>query len=367
MLNDELSKELQPEILERKLASVQEVLDVQPIPEADRIEAAKVEGWTVVVPKGQVKPGDKVVYFEIDSFLPIRPEFEFLRDSSYKKDDFLGEGMRLKTRRLRGIYSQGLIMPLSDLGLPENLEVDTDLTEILGVKKYELPETALIGGASLGRRPDFIVKTNEIRVQNKPQLLNELGRCEEVYVSLKLDGSSHSVAIDRDGKLRVTSHNIELKDENKQNSFYEFVKNNNIEEKLRKYMAENDLNEAVLQGEWCGPGIQNNKLMLKTPDWFMFNVYGDGRRQDLDTLLKVSEEFNLKHVPILERLTGKEFSEKFSTPDDILQWVENLKVDDYKNQLPEGVVIRPTEPIYSYTIQSDLSMKVINNKYLMKE
>jgi RNA ligase (TIGR02306 family) len=135
MLNDELNKELQPEILERKLASVQEILDVQPIPEADRIETAKVEGWTVVVPKGQVKPGDKVVYFEIDSFLPIRPEFEFLRDSSYKKDDFLGEGMRLKTRRLRGVYSQGLIMPLSDLGLPENLEVDTDLTEILGVKK----------------------------------------------------------------------------------------------------------------------------------------------------------------------------------------------------------------------------------------
>jgi hypothetical protein len=107
--------------------------------------------------------------------------------------------------------------------------------------------------------------------------------------------------------------------------------------------------------------------MLQKPDWFMFNVYGDGKRQDLDTLLKVSEEFNLKHVPILERLSGKDFSERFPTSDDILNWVENLKVDTYRNQLPEGVVIRPTEPIYSYTIQSDLSMKVINNKYLLKE
>ena len=90
----------------RKLASIQRIWDVQPIEGADSIELVKVMGWQCVAKKGEFKKGDMCVYFEIDSFLPIRPEFEFLRASSYKKTDIMGEGFRQKTMKFRGQLSQ---------------------------------------------------------------------------------------------------------------------------------------------------------------------------------------------------------------------------------------------------------------------
>ena len=96
----------------RKLASIQRIWKIEPIEGADKIELAFVLGWQCVVNKGQFKPMDLAVYFEIDSFLPIRDEFEFLRTSSYRKNDILGEGFRLKTMRFRGQISQGLLLPL---------------------------------------------------------------------------------------------------------------------------------------------------------------------------------------------------------------------------------------------------------------
>lgn len=101
--------------MERKLASIRQISDISPIEGADKIELATVDGWKVVVAKNvghQI--GNKVVYCEIDSFLPIEPEFEFLRKSSFKK---MGdtEGFRLKTAKLRGVVSNGLILPLSVL------------------------------------------------------------------------------------------------------------------------------------------------------------------------------------------------------------------------------------------------------------
>lgn len=80
----------------RKLASIQRIYKIEPIEGADRIELAYVLGWQCVVNKGQFNVGDLAVYFEIDSFLPIRPDFEFLRNSSYKNTDIVGEGFRLK-------------------------------------------------------------------------------------------------------------------------------------------------------------------------------------------------------------------------------------------------------------------------------
>lgn len=97
----------------RKLASIQRIRKIEPIEGADRIELAHVLGWQCVVNKGQFKPMDSAVYFEIDSFLPIRPEFEFLRQSSYKKTDIMGEGFKLRTMRFKGQISQGLLLPIT--------------------------------------------------------------------------------------------------------------------------------------------------------------------------------------------------------------------------------------------------------------
>ena len=116
----------------RKLASIQKIWDITPIEGADRIELAHVEGWQSVVNKGIFKPMDNCVYFEIDSFLPIRPEFEFLRNSSYKKNDIMGEGFKLRTIKMRGEISQGLCLPISAFAelKDKNLEVGTDVTEL---------------------------------------------------------------------------------------------------------------------------------------------------------------------------------------------------------------------------------------------
>jgi hypothetical protein len=142
--------------MERKLASIKQITDIRPIEGADKIELASVGGWNVVVAKDvRHKVGDMVVYCEIDSFIPIREEFEFLRKSSYKK---MGdqEGFRLKTIKLRGQVSQGLILPIHVLPLLEMVSEGQDVTEMLGIVKYEPPIPAELAGKVKGQFPSFL-------------------------------------------------------------------------------------------------------------------------------------------------------------------------------------------------------------------
>ena len=99
----------------RKLATIQLIDEIRNIPGADNIEVAQVGGWQVIVKKDEFKAGDKCIYLEIDSFIPIRPEFEFLRKSSYKKFPKGIEGFRLRTMKMKGVVSSGLLLPLSIL------------------------------------------------------------------------------------------------------------------------------------------------------------------------------------------------------------------------------------------------------------
>ena len=131
----------------RKLASVQTIWDVQPIEGADRIEVVSVLGWKCVVKKGEFKKYDLCVYFEVDAFLPVKPEFEFLRDGCYRSNDLNGEGFLMKTRNFRGQVSQGLVLPLSILDGIEPLDgvawkTGDIVSEQLGVKKLEVAEIA---------------------------------------------------------------------------------------------------------------------------------------------------------------------------------------------------------------------------------
>ena len=206
----------------RKLASIQRIWKIEPIEGADRIELAHVLGWQCVVNKGQFQSMDIGVYFEIDSFLPIRPEFEFMRATSYKKSDVMGEGFKLRTMRFRGEISQGLLLPLSQFPqIPVETEIGTDVTELLGVKKWEIEERVTTGGTAIGTLPYDIPHTDETRVQEEPALIQEFAGLE-YYISTKMDGSSHSIGIDENG-FHVTGHNYEYKDDGA-SSFYELVK-----------------------------------------------------------------------------------------------------------------------------------------------
>src|SRR5438309_10635527 len=102
------------DIGERKLATIRRISKIEPIEGADRIVKATIDGWELVTQKDNYRVGDLCVYFEIDSFLPVRPEFEFLRKGCFKSTKNLGDGFRIKTIKLRGQVSQGLSLPLGD-------------------------------------------------------------------------------------------------------------------------------------------------------------------------------------------------------------------------------------------------------------
>ena len=358
----------------RKLASIQKINDIRPIPGADSIEVARVLGWDVVVKKNEFHVGDEIVYIEIDSFLPIEDEYEFLRKTSYKNDKFLGEGFRLKTIKLRGQVSQGLILPISVVenkgwhGLP----VGTDVTEILGIKKWEVPETAGLGGDVAGRRPGWVEHSDETRVQSDTSLIEKFAGLE-YYITTKYDGSSHFVAIDDENVFRAGSHNMELKETDKPGTFWAWLKENNIPEKLLSLKEELNAKRLYIIGEWCGEGIQKNRLNLRKPQWFPFTVNVDGKRLGLAGLEDVCRKLDIPHVEVEE--VGFDLPSKYPTVDALLERAGKNITHAYNGE-QEGIVIRPVNGYYVPKIETPygikegtpeiLSMKVINNKYLLK-
>lgn len=341
----------------RKLASIQRIYKIEPIKGADKIELAYVLGWQCVVNKGQFKKGDLGIYFEIDSFLPMKPEFEFLRKSCYKNTPIMGEGYRLRTQKFKGQISQGLLLPIEACITHSVIfDVGSDVTELLGVKKWEIEERATTGGTIKGELPRSIPHTDETRIQVEPELLNDFAGLE-YYISTKLDGSSHSISIDADG-FHVTGHNYEYKD----GSFYTLITEHKYKEKLEAFVAnDKTIKEITLQGELCAPGIQKNRLKLARPDWFVFTVMINGKRVPLQKMQEVCKKLNMPTVPIEE--VGKDLPSKYPTIEKLLKRAEG----EYpKGGAKEGIVIRPTIPIYSERISAPLSMKVINNKFLLK-
>ena len=343
----------------RKLASIQRIWKIEPIEGADRIELAHILGWQCVVNKGQFREMDLAVYFEVDSFLPIAPEFEFLRASSYRKTDIMGEGFRLCTMKFRGQISQGLLLPVSAFpAIPENAELGTDVTEILGVKKWEIEERITTGGTMIGTLPYDIPHTDETRVQAEPDLIQAFAGLE-YYISTKMDGSSHSVGIDENG-FHVTGHNYEYKDDGN-SPFYELVKSMDLQAKMEAFATANNLSTFTIQGELCAPGIQKNRLKLTKPAWYVFTIRENGKRVGLTRMLEICEKLQLESVPIEE--IGTDFPAKYPTVEDLLERADG----NYpKGGKKEGIVIRPTEPVYCELISGALSMKVVSNKYLLK-
>ena len=343
----------------RKLASIQRIWKIEPIEGADRIELAHVLGWQCVVNKGQFQPLDIGVYFEIDSFLPIRPEFEFMRATSYKKSDVMGEGFKLRTMRFRGEISQGLLLPLSQFPqIPVETEIGTDVTELLGVKKWEIEERVTTGGTAIGTLPYDIPHTDETRVQEEPALIQAFAGLE-YYISTKMDGSSHSIGIDENG-FHVTGHNYEYKDDGA-SSFYELVKTRGYREKMEAFAKKENLTTFTVQGELCAPGIQQNRLRLIKPEWYVFTIRENGKRVGLRRMLEICDLLGLEHVPIEE--VGVDLPSKYPTVEALLARADG----DYpKGGKKEGIVVRPTEPVFCQLISASLSMKIVSNKYLLK-
>ena len=345
--------------MSRKLASIQRIWKIEPIEGADRIELAHVLGWQCVVNKGQFQPMDLGVYFEIDSFLPIRTEFDFMRTTSYKKTDIMGEGFRLRTMKFRGQISQGLLLPVNQFPeISAETELGTDVTELLGIRKWEIEEKATTGGTVIGTLPYDIPHTDETRIQAEPELLREFAGLE-YYISTKMDGSSHSMGIDENG-FHVTGHNYEYKDDGT-SSFYNLVKERGYKEKLERFSKESGLKTITIQGELCAPGIQQNRLRLIKPEWYVFTIREDGKRVGLKRMQDICKILQLTTVPIEE--VDTDLPSKYPTIEALLERADGNYLNGGKK---EGIVIRPTVPVFCPVISASLSMKVVSNKYLLK-
>lgn len=353
----------------RKLASIQVISEIKEHPNADSLLIARVLGWDVIISKKDgYKVGDKVVYFEIDSFLPCVEEYEFLRKSSYKKSPILGEGFRLKPVKLRGEMSYGLILPIEVcfkdcMPLPEmDFEIGEDVTELLNIKKWEEPEKASLGGDAKGKRPYWIEKSDETRVQSKPELLQEFSNVP-YYITTKYDGSSHFIGIDTENNFHFGSHNLELKPTDKKGSFYQFIVENHLEEKLTFLKKECGWDTVYIIGEWCGQGIQKNRIELKKPYWYPFTFNINGERMGLQEIHDICRALDIQMVEIEE--IDSCLLDRYPTIEKLLERAGENRKHVYPGEC-EGIVIRPIKPIYSKVLDRPLSMKVINNKYLMK-
>ena len=340
--------------MERKLATVRIITDIKPIEGADMIELATVGGWNVVVAKNVGhKIGDKVVYCEIDSFLPIREEFEFLRKSSYKKMDDQ-EGFRLKTIRLRGQLSQGLILPISVVPIAQfatghDLPEGLDVTEMLGIVKYEPPIPAELSGKVKGGFPSFLRKTDEERIQNLVKEYEEykLTSKHQFYMTEKLDGSSATFYMN-DGVFGVCSRNLELL-ETEGNTFWKVARELDLENKLK------DKGNICLQGELIGEGIQGNPYKIKGQTVHFFNGFDidTQTRMNINDFLILLDDLELLSVPVLDVA--------FLLPDTVEGMLKLAEDKSRLNKLTEreGVVVR--------SLDNTISFKAISNKFLLSE
>jgi RNA ligase (TIGR02306 family) len=336
---------------ERKLASIRIISDIQPIEGADMIELSIVDGWKVVVAKNVGhKVGDMVIYCEIDSFLPIKDEFEFLRKTSYKKMSDGMEGFRLKTIKMRGQVSQGLILPMSVVEYTNvQFEVGMDVTNLLGITKYEPPIPAELSGKVKGLFPSFLRKTDEERVQNLTKEYGQyklLGR--KFYVTEKLDGSSATFYY-KDGVFGVCSRNLELL-ETEGNTFWKVARELDLENKMKDFGI-----NISLQGELIGEGIQGNPYKIKGQTVKFFNLFDIDLQvyHSLSHLDRALGIMGLKMVPIVD-----EFFKLPETIETLLKYADNKSILNPKFNR-EGIVIRSND--------RTISFKVISNKFLLNE
>lgn len=303
----------------RKLASIKIINDIRPIEGRDRIELAIIDGWSVIVKKNEFNIGDKCIYIEIDSVLPEKPEFEFLRSKNF----------RIKTMKMAGVISQGICFPLSFL--PEgNYEVEQDVTDILGIKQYgetmdvePEPKPAdknkwprwlmrykwfrklvLHNKKEIRGFPKFISKTDETRIQNIPFILENKN---EWVATEKIDGQSGTFCLVRHKshipfvpdkfEFIVCSRNLRIYHKDN-SSYWRVAERYHMENVLKNMIGKRDW--VAIQGECIAPNVQGNKYKVSEPDLYVFNLIYPTGRLPSEMAKRLCEGRGLKFVPIID-------------------------------------------------------------------
>lgn len=361
-------------------SSIETILEVKEHPNADKLELAIVKGWQVVVQKGQFKAGDKAFYIEIDSLIKRDTWNEFLFKDSDKQE------YRLKTVRLRGELSQGILFTLDNMCNNKQGFVLNDNSDLynpncdlaFGITKYDKPapnDSTGIGAGSKKHDWDFpthlISKTDEPRIQNFPNVLDEISNTP-CYVSTKIDGTSATYVLDkkkgnflqklfwklldREFKFHVCSRNLSLREGD--SVYWKMAKKYDIEYVLARYQG-----RYGIQGEIYGSRIQGNPLKIEGIDLAVFNVIDLSTKTRL-TYIEMIEFCNQNNLNMVPHYRLGKTTDKPKT----LQEALELAKGNYEatNTPREGIVIRSCIPTYSEALRGDLSFKIINNDYLEK-
>jgi len=375
-------------MFERKLVTVRPVIAIDPIPGADLIEVAQIDGWKVVVKKGDLKPRDLCFYFEIDSFIPETDErFSFLMKSGVRTFNGI-RGHRLKTIRLRKQLSQGMALPLSMLPEITNIRENHDYASELNIVKWEPPtntDTSMKPGKRRLGFPSFIRKTDQERAQNIP---HEIFKDDGVQyeISEKLDGSSCTFYRTED-KVGVCSRNVLLFETegwwrrtwgkfvatlrraiglqafkyNSNNAFVRMFEDSGIKQWLERSTDFGYCNIA-LQGELISPEIQGNFHNRERAEFWLYDVWDIARQAyftpaQRDVLVQIMESFDVRinHVPVIEHDASLR-SLGIKNIDDLLGYAEGPGLG---NKYREGLVFKRLDGKFSF--------KVVANSYLLKE
>lgn len=374
----------------RHLATIREIVDIIPIPNADRIELAIVDGWECVVKKSDnFKIHDKVIYIEVDSIMPNKPEFDFLKESKY----------RIKTRKFRKQISQGLVLPLSYLK-SNNYNLYDDVTEEMGIIKYdpeEIEEQKIIDTKKTNfiikyllkykffRKiylskdnkgfPEWIEKTDEERIQNKTILFDKLYNDKtELIETEKVDGTSATYFfevkqqkiwfLNKLENFGICSRKINISKCHNTN-YYKIAINYNIKNTLKNILSNLQINDKYdkiyLQGEIIGEGIQGNKYGVNL-DFYAHKLvaYNSITKKKFeydyikfkDILLK----YGIKTVPII--------NENFILPESINLLIDHVKGKSVINTKSkrEGSVFRT----HNCNDNNIISFKAINPEFLLE-
>jgi len=357
--------------IERKLASVQRIVEIRPIPEADRICSYRVNGWWVVDSVGKYEVGDLVIYAEPDSFIPheLAP---FLSNGKEPREYNGVKGEKLRTIRLRGALSQGLLLPFAetlnggflqvrdDKGYLRFVKEGDDVTEILGIQKWEDPVPACLAGIAKGNFPSWIPRTDQPRGQGIVDEIFEDHKGETYEVTLKLDGSSCTIYV-KDGDIGVCSRNLDLK-ETEGNSFWKAARDQGIIDAMLAY-NEKTGHSIALQSETLGEGIQGNQEGIKGQRLYLFDIFDidnqtymkPGARMDILNEHLVPLGADLTHTPVLHPTMC--VTDSFANLDELLAYADGPSMNP--NVKREGLVFKSND--------SEFSFKAISNDWLLSK
>ena len=344
----------------RKMATIQIIRDITPIEGADAIVLAHINGWATVVKKDEFSVGQYVVFCEIDSWVPhgIAP---FLSKGKEPREYLGVKGERLRSQKLRGQLSQGLILPTNVLPLADYTEGE-DVSEKLGIVKYEPPVPVQLAGQVKGNFPSLVSKTEEERVQNIRGLEKYL---DEVFVETeKLHGTSVSFILNENGEMEVCSRNLSLK-EDENNLYWKLAKKNDALSMLNSVKSYYEatgvsVKTVAIQGEGVGQGVQKGwEYGIQIPEFFLFTIQVNGVKIAEEDFQYIATTLDVKSVPQVRRATLRQLvgnAENISSA--LLKRVEGRSLIDGKT-IREGSVFR------CFT-DSSFSFKVVNNQFLLK-